>query len=73
VPPGDVDALAEAIAKMAEAGDGDAKLAAAIQGRVKELFSAETMIEKVLESYDQARSRFGAQPAVALALRPRNG
>jgi glycosyltransferase involved in cell wall biosynthesis len=73
VPPGDVDALAEAIAKMAEAGDGGAKLAAAIQGRVKELFSAETMIEKVLESYDQARSRFGAQPAVALALRPRNG
>jgi len=73
LPPGDVDALAKAIANMTEAGDGGAKLAAAIQGRVKELFSVETMIEKVLESYNQARSRFGTQPTVAPALRPHNG
>src|SRR5665213_841185 len=48
LPPGDVDALTKAIARMTEAGDGDEKLVAAIQGRVKELFSVETMIEKIL-------------------------
>jgi glycosyltransferase involved in cell wall biosynthesis len=73
LPPNDVDALTKAIASMTLAQGAGAMITAAIQSRVKDFFSVETMIESVLESYEQARGQFGRRPAGAFALRSHNG
>jgi glycosyltransferase involved in cell wall biosynthesis len=75
VPPDDVDALANALAEMTEAGEQSARNSTALQSRLKTLFSVESMVESVLEAYDQALSMPEQRPMgnFILGRRPRNG
>jgi glycosyltransferase involved in cell wall biosynthesis len=61
VPPGDLEAIAAAAARLLADADGRQRMGEAARRRIEEEYTIERMVERTTTVYEIARRRFGAQ------------
>ncbi|HEU5236743.1 MAG TPA: glycosyltransferase family 4 protein, partial [Pyrinomonadaceae bacterium] len=64
VPPGEIDALAEAMLRLARDSDLRKQMGKAAQARYQKLFSPKVVVPLIVESYERVARNNGRRPSV---------